>query len=205
MREFSDMSIKDWVAFIKSFTVPKLDKGELWDLSKEALLTVKLEILKPVATKDTKKKPKPVKKNEDDPDAEDGAGEEDDQGKRIRYKPNLKECEDFVLGCLEQMRKTTNEFLCLEKDLVTFLNLPDKPSFELNSDFPWLQDARAEIQAMFKENQVAPHALLEEYKKYEYILNVDKKRLIKDLFNRPVTEENPSEKADYDEIAAKLN
>ena len=25
MREFSDLSIKDWVAFIKSFTVPKLD------------------------------------------------------------------------------------------------------------------------------------------------------------------------------------
>ena len=204
MREFSDMSIKDWVGFIKSFTVPKLDKGELWDLSREALLTVKLEILKPVTTKDTKKK-KPVKKNEDDPDGEDGAAEEDDQGKRIRYKPNLKECEDFVLGCLEQMRKTTNEFLCLEKDLVTFLNLPDKPSFELNSDFPWLQDARAQIQTMFKENQVAPHALLEEYKKYEYILNVDKKRLIKDLFNKPITEENPSEKADYAEIAAKLN
>ena len=100
MREFSDMSIKDWVAFIRSFTVPKLDKGELWDLSREALLTVKLEILKPVTTKDTKKK-KPVKKNEDDPDAEDGAAEEDDTGKRIRYKPNLKECEDFVLGCLE--------------------------------------------------------------------------------------------------------
>lgn len=25
MREFSDLSIQDWVAFIKSFTVPKLD------------------------------------------------------------------------------------------------------------------------------------------------------------------------------------
>ncbi len=25
MREFSDLSIKDWVAFIKSFTQPKLD------------------------------------------------------------------------------------------------------------------------------------------------------------------------------------
>ena len=97
MREFSDMSIKDWVAFIRSFTVPKLDKGELWDLSREALLSVKLEILKPVSTKDTKKTRK-TKKNEED---EDENAEEDDQGKRIRYKPNLKECEDFMLGCLE--------------------------------------------------------------------------------------------------------
>ena len=99
MREFSDMSIKDWVAFIKSFTVPKVEKGELWDRSREALLSVKLEILKPVATKDTKKTRK-TKKNEDGEDGEDAA-EEDDSGKRIRYKPNLKECEDFMLGCLE--------------------------------------------------------------------------------------------------------
>lgn len=204
MREFSDSSIKDWVAFIKSFTLPKEEKGELWDISKEALLSVKLEILKPVASKDDKKKRKTVKKTGDDEDG-DGNDEEDDQAKRIRYKPNLKECEDFMLGCLEQMRKTTNDFLCLEKDLVTFLNLPDKPSFELNQDFPWLQQARAQIQAMFKENQVAPHALLEQYKKYEYILNVDKKRLIKELFNKPITEENDKEKASFEEIAAKLN
>ena len=103
------------------------------------------------------------------------------------------------------MRKTTNEFLCLEKDLVTFLNLPDKPSFELNQDFPWLQEARSQIQAMFKENSLAPHALLDQYKKYEYILNVSKTRLIKDLFNKPITEENLKEKADYDEIAVQLN
>ena len=75
MREFSDMSIKDWVAFIKSFTVPKAEKGELWDISKEALLSVKLEILKPVATKDTKKK-RTTKKNEEGEDGE--ADEEDD-------------------------------------------------------------------------------------------------------------------------------
>ena len=58
---------------------------------------------------------------------------------------------------------------------------------------------------MFKENQVAPHALLDQYKKYEYILNVDKKKLIKDLFNKPITEDNEKEKADYAEIARKLN
>lgn len=91
------MSIKDWVSFIKSFTVPKAEKGELWDISREALLSVKLEILKPVATKDTKKK-RTTKKNEE---GEDEAEEEEESGKRIRYKPNLKECEDFMLGCLE--------------------------------------------------------------------------------------------------------
>ena len=97
MREFSDLSIKDWVDFIKSFTVPKLEKGELWELSKEALLNVKLQTLKPSVSKDDKKK-KRVKKAE----GEDGEGEEEDENaKKIRYKPNLKECEEFMLECLE--------------------------------------------------------------------------------------------------------
>ena len=199
MREFSDLSIKDWVAFIKSFTVPKTDKNELWDLSKEALLSVKLEILKPSKTDDKKKRK--TKKTEDGGEE---VEEEDENAKRIRYKPNLKECEDFMIDQLEQMRKITNEFQCLEKDLVTFLNLPDKSSFELSADFIWIQNAKAEIQQMFKENVIAPTELLDQYKKYEYILNVDKKRLLKDLFNRPITEENTEEKASFEEIAAQL-
>lgn len=100
MREFSDMSIKDWVGFIRGFTVPKPEKGELWDLSREALLSIKLEIIKPVASKDSKKK-RAVKKTDDDPDAENPVEEEDDQAKRIRYKPKISDCEDFMLGCLE--------------------------------------------------------------------------------------------------------
>ena len=51
---------------------------------------------------------------------------------------------------------------------------------------------------------MAPTALLDQYKKYEYILNVKKNSLIKDLFNRPITEENTEKKAPYEEIAAQL-
>jgi hypothetical protein len=35
---------------------------------------------------------------------------------------------------------------------------------------------------MFDNNVAGPNELLERYKKYEYILNVDKKELINDLF-----------------------
>ena len=103
------------------------------------------------------------------------------------------------------MRQTTNAFLCLEKDLVTFLNLPDKSSFELSPDFIWIQDAKAKIQQMFKENMVAPNELLDKYKKYEYIMNVDKKRLTRDLFKRVDEETKKESKADYEEIAEKIN
>ena len=40
------------------------------------------------------------------------------------------------------MRTKTNEFAMLDKDLVTFLGLPEKPSFELTSDFPWIVEAQ---------------------------------------------------------------
>ena len=141
MREFSDLSIRDWVAFIKSFTTPKLELGELWPLSASALLSVKLEILKPTASK-SKDKKRHRKEGEGAEGAE-AEPEEDDTSKRIRYKPNLKECEEFMIDCLEQMRQTTNAFLCLEKDLVTFLNLEDKSSFDLNPSFVWINEAKA--------------------------------------------------------------
>lgn len=35
---------------------------------------------------------------------------------------------------------------------------------------------------MFQENIKGPLELLEKYKQYEYILNVDKKKLLKELF-----------------------
>ena len=57
---------------------------------------------------------------------------------------------------------------------------------------------------MFKENQVAPFELLEQYKKYEYILNIDKRSLIKDLFNRTTDEGSSEVKAHFNEIAAKI-
>lgn len=205
MREFSHLSIRDWVEFIKSFTVPKLDQGELWPLSAQALLSVKLEIIKPSKKANTKKKVTKTK-NEDGVEVPDGAeAEEDENSKRIRYKPNLKECEDFMIDCLEQMRKTTNEFLCLEKDLVTFLNLPDKSSFDLNPDFVWIQEAKAQIQSMFSDNQVAPNELLDKYKKYEYILNIKPDRLKREMFPKAKEGETViTAKASYDEISEKL-
>jgi hypothetical protein len=38
---------------------------------------------------------------------------------------------------------------------------------------------------MLKENMIAPCALLDQYKKFEFVLNVDRKELIDSLFNVP--------------------
>lgn len=50
---------------------------------------------------------------------------------------------------------------------------------------------------MIEENIKGPLELLEKYKKYEYILNVDKKALLKELFNG-------DEKAPLNEIREKI-
>jgi hypothetical protein len=50
-------------------------------------------------------------------------------------------------------------------------------------NFPWCTDAIQQIRAMFEENIKEPMEILEQFKKYEYLLNVDKKELVESLFN----------------------
>jgi hypothetical protein len=44
LREFVRQSIDDWVGFIKSFTKPNYEKGELWELSHTQMVTIHLSI-----------------------------------------------------------------------------------------------------------------------------------------------------------------
>jgi hypothetical protein len=57
---------------------------------------------------------------------------------------------------------------------------------------------------IINNNIVAPTQLLEQYKKFEPLINTDKKSLIKALFKKEKTEENDSAKAPYEEILEKL-
>jgi len=42
LREFVRLSIDDWVGFIKSFTRPSIDRGELWKVSNTPLIVIHL-------------------------------------------------------------------------------------------------------------------------------------------------------------------
>lgn len=70
---------------------------------------------------------------------------------------------------------STNNVFNLEDDLMPFLQKENQPNFAITEDFPWVTDANRQISEMFNENIVGPMELLEKYKKYEYILNVDLK------------------------------
>jgi hypothetical protein len=195
LREFVSTSITDWVAFVKTFTKPKYENDELWSLSKSPLLQVNISIIKPNKSKDDKKK-----KKKDD--------EDDSEQKHIEFSPSLESCGDFLTGALKIMQDINNDFNSLEKDLVTFLKYGEKSSFELTEnhpeDYQWIVDARQELEQMIAENIVGPLAQLAKYKEYEYILNIDKKAFMKNLFNRKITEENLEAKAPIEEIREAL-
>jgi len=58
---------------------------------------------------------------------------------------------------------------------------------------------------MFEENIKKPMEILAEYKKYEYLLNVDKKELIENLFdNKELLETTGSAKANIKAIRATI-
>ena len=137
MREFVSTSITDWVAFVKSFTVPKYENGELWPLSQTSLLQINLSVIKPHSSKSKEDKKKKKKTEE-----EEETGEE----KKIQFSPSLNACGDFITGALKIMQDINNDFASLEKDLVTFLKYEEKSSFELTDSYPedyqWIVDAK---------------------------------------------------------------
>ena len=78
LREFVDLSIKDWVEFIKVFTFPDETKKELWKVNDRPLVIVHLSIKKKVVKKGKDKKGKKDKeKAGDDPADPADAAEED--------------------------------------------------------------------------------------------------------------------------------
>jgi hypothetical protein len=122
LREFVDLSIKDWVEFIKLFTIPNLGNDELWKINEHPFVVIHLSIKK----KEKKKKDKKKEKKKDDkapegaeaPEAEES--EEDDKN-RIIYKPSIEECQEYVLSSMEMVIDSTNSVNGLESDLMPFL------------------------------------------------------------------------------------
>jgi hypothetical protein len=86
LREFVQISINDWVNFIKQFTNPNLSNDELWKVSETPFITIHLSVKK----KDKNKKDK-KKKKEQQAEGEDGAAEESEEGdkNRVVYKPAI--------------------------------------------------------------------------------------------------------------------
>lgn len=177
LREFVRASIDDWTAFIKSFTLPKYEQGELWKVQTTPLLVVHLNFKMAENGKDDKKKKSKAAKKKDE------AGEDaEDEANKVNYHPKLEKCAAFLQSALKMIVASTNKVSNLEDDLMPFLNKEKHANFPITEDFPWIIQASQNIDQMFQENIVGPNELLAKYKQYEYVLNVDRKALVKELF-----------------------
>ena len=84
---------------------------------------------------------------------------------------------------MDMIIKSTNSVNDLESDLIPFIYKKGYPNFAIDHEFPWIKDATEKLSKMIDENIQGPNDLINEYKKFEYVLNVDKKALIDDLFH----------------------
>ena len=124
---------------------------------------------------------------------------------KLEYSPTPETCHSFMQGALDQIITSTNKVNDLESDLMKSLMAPQRPNFPITADFPWVVDAREKITAMFEENIMEPLSILDKFKQYEYLLNIDNKELIDKLFNdKERKEETGSGKAPLEEIQAAI-
>jgi len=93
LREFVQLSINDWVEFVKSFTNPNLNNDELWPCNETPLIIFHLSIKKKdKKKKDKKEKKKGDKEKKDEAEEKEAEEEDPDDQNRVVYKPSIEEC-----------------------------------------------------------------------------------------------------------------
>lgn len=134
LRNFVQQSINDWVGFIKSFTLPKYDLGELWARSPTPMLVISLSYKKPSKDKRPRRKAIDETLPEEEQEAERLArAEEDEQFMfRLEYSPTLPTCHQFLSSALDMIIKSTNQVTDLESDLMKSLQGVSKPNFPID-------------------------------------------------------------------------
>lgn len=123
---------------MKSFTVPKLDKGELWKVPTTPMIVIHLNFR--MADKEDKKKKKVAKKKDNAEGAPAAEDSEDDQN-TITYFPKLAKVENFFKNALSMIVSSTNKVNNLEDDLMPFLQKEKQPNFPITEEFPWVVEA----------------------------------------------------------------
>jgi hypothetical protein len=114
LRDFVKNSVDNWVSFIRSFTVPNYDAGELWARSNTPLMTIHLAVRKP---KDKKQKPRrkqqiteEMEEEEKEAILEQWALEDEEYMTKIEYAPTLEQTQEFLVEALNKIVSTTNKF-----------------------------------------------------------------------------------------------
>ncbi|PCI27099.1 hypothetical protein COB52_05370 [Candidatus Kaiserbacteria bacterium] len=151
-------------------------------------------------SKPSKGKGRKGAKEKDSPDKK-------DETEKIDFRPTIDECCKFFKNAFNEMIDSTNLVSVLEHDLMPFLDTNEYPNFKLDLNFPWFQDALDKVSNMLEENIIAPLALLDTYKEFEFVAKTSKTKLVKDLFGgeeQATIEELRAKLAEYDEAHDKI-
>ena len=191
------LSINDFVSFIQDFTIPHESHNELWKVESDPFIVIHLSIHKKAKkSKDTKKKTDKKIKEEEKEEKKEEDDEEDDKN-RVIFNPSLPDCKNFIMNSMEMIIESTNQINDLESDLMPFLQKQGQSNFKIDSNFPWIKEATEKLNSLFTDNSPQPAELLENFKKFEYIMNINKKDMVDSLFKKG---ENKEEKATLAEI-----
>lgn len=135
LREFVKLSIEDWVSFIQHFTNPNLNNDELWKVNETPCVIIHFSIKRPEKKKGKAKKEEKAKvDSEKQPENADEAqgGDDEDDKKKIIYKPSIDECREFILSSMKMIIQSTNKVNSLERDLMPFLEKDEKSNFKID-------------------------------------------------------------------------
>jgi len=89
LREFVQLSIKDWVEFIKVFTMPDPNNDDLWRINDQSFVIIHLSIKKKEKKKKGEKKKVDKKKEEEQHEEE----SDDEDKNKVVYKPSIQDCQ----------------------------------------------------------------------------------------------------------------
>ena len=121
LREFVRLSITDWVEFIRSFTIPSLEKNELWKVQPTPLLVIHLGFQMKSKKEDKKKAKKGAKGQKGAPGADETDQNPEDDQNRIHFQPRIEKCAEFLKSAITMIVHSTNKVCNLEDDLMPFL------------------------------------------------------------------------------------
>ena len=168
IRTFAMESAKCWIDFIKSFRAPK-----------EPLVILHLAVVKkkgiPNELEASDKKKKKTLPN---------------LPPHIDFYPSIEKMHKFFVGGIQTIGASTNEINKLEFDLTPFMNIKKRPSFKVYESDAWLHDSQAEISRILDYYLGVPKQILNKFKEYEWIVQLEIERHIDTLFSEePNTDE----------------
>lgn len=134
LRNFVKQSIYDWVGFIKSFTLPKYDQGEMWARSPTPMLIISLSYKKPSKDKRPRRRPIDETLPEEEQEAERQARAKEDEEfmYRLEYHPTPAQCHKFLSSALKMITDSTNQVTDLQSDLMKSLMATSHPNFPID-------------------------------------------------------------------------